>query len=760
MAASIIIFVWVQNELSYDSYHQQADQTFRVITHWENNGNISNNGSVPLPLKEKALTEIPAIENFSLFRLPFSSPVIEVRKGKIFKEKQLAYIEPEWFEQLDYIIKEGTTEAFFGNINSIALTEKRVKKYFGNISPIGKVLSIDSLQYTVEMVLVDNPANSSFQYEVMIPMGAYLANKQQLKNDLDWSNFNYMGFVTLTAAADIELVSQQLTDIFKRNEQYNSTTVSLKPLRDMRFDTSLRWDKLTHQNRSTVYVFALIGLLLLFVAAINYINLSTALVNKRVKEIGIKKIVGASFKHIFYQVLLETLLVCGISFLLTLVLVNTTLPILNTHLKTALTLDQIGLWQLLLGLLLLSGLLSGIYPALLFGKFKPLRLVQKTQQIKEGLSLRQTLVVAQFCIGLIVLMSTIVIYQQMRFNQNKDVGYDRTNVLQLSLEFFDFFKKENGKKWEVLEEELRAIPELQAIAQTNGSLVEIRSARGNALTWEGQVPNTLAPVFSLNADEYLKDVFDLEMVQGRWYQKDLETDKNHVIINEKAASTYGLKLGQQVTFSNKIGKVIGITKDFHYKSLHEPIEPLLISYNQRGSNTLLAKIKQGDIPTTLAKVEKMFTSIFPTIPFAYTFMDDNYLRLHESEVRMTWLFQLFAGLLIFLSCLGLFGLITFEIERRGKEIGIRKVLGASTGIIVQLLSKDFLRLILLALLLAIPVAHYSLQRWLETYAYQIEITRWPFALAGIIVLVVAIITLSFQSVRAALSNPVEKLRSE
>ena len=752
MAASIIIFVWVQNELSYDSYHQRADQTYRIITHWNSDGNISNNGSVPLPLKEKALAEIPAIESFSLLRLPFASPVVEVRKGKLFKEKHLTHVEKEWFEQFDYIIKEGSVESFFDNIYSIGLTEKRAKKYFGDISPIGKIVSIDSIQYMVEMVLADNPSNSSFQYEAMIPMSALHADKKQLKNDQNWSNFNYMGFVTLAESADLTAVSQQLSSIFKGSgdKYYNNTTVSLTPLADIRFDNSLRWDKLAHQNRSTVYILALIGFLILFVAAINYINLSTALVNKRVKEIGIKKVVGASFKHIFYQVLLETLLVCGISFVLALVMTHTTLPILNTHLETSLTLEKVGLWQLLIGLLLVASLLAGIYPAILFGRFKPLRLIQKIQQPKEGLSLRKTLVIAQFFIALIVLMSTIVIQQQLRFIQNKEVGYDRTNVLKLSLEYFEFFEKDNAKKWNLLEEKLREIPELQAIAQTNGSLVEIVSSRGNSLTWEGQTPNTMAPVFSLYADEYLVDVFDLKLIEGRWYQKNLETDKNNIIINEKAAATYGLTLGQQVTFANKIGKIIGITKDFNYKSLHQPIEPLLISYNERGSNTILAKVQQGDIPKSLAKVEKTFTSIFPDIPFTYTFMDDSYLKLHESEVRMTWLFQLFASLLIFLSCLGLFGLATFAIERRSKEIGIRKVLGASTRIIVQLLSKDFLKLIVFALLLAIPIAYYALQQWLESYAYRIDIHWWYFAIAGLVVLFVAFLTLSFQSIRAAL----------
>ena len=770
MAAALLIFVWVQNELSFDDYHKDSDRIYRVMSNikWGDDRMIWS--GVQLPLTEAA-TEIPEIEMIGKVRHIFSNPVLRTSTGKLFTEKNLAYVDENWFDLFKYEVIEGDLTTFSNNLYSIALTESKAVQFFGYKAAVGQTLYIDSIAYAVDLILKDNPTNSVLSFDGFIPLNARYADKDNLKNDQSWGNYDCLAFIKTKPQVNPKIVEEKLLAILDKNKRTekaeNTSFASLELLQDIRFSQAVTRDKFQHQNKSTVYIFALIGLLLLISASFNYVNLSTALINKRVKEIGVKKIVGASFGHIFWQVMIETLLLSSIAMVFALGLAQYGLPFLQEITGIALQIDisSYHIWYLLGGLIGLNVLVAGIYPATLFAGFKPIQLVRGKLLNQQGITLRKGLVVSQFIIAIIMLMSTVVAFQQLQFIQQKNVGYDRSYVLEISPQLFNGNYSENLKNFARFKQGLEGIAEFEAVAITNNSLVNIRSGNAGNFKWKGKAEDNRAAVSVLTADEDLLSVFDLTISDGRWFDKKITNDKNNYLINETAAQKLNIPepiVGAAVNFKNQEGRIIGVVKDFHYRSLHKKIAPLLITYNGQNysTGTILARVNGKTGTMALQKAAKEFAIHLPHIPFAYTFLDDSFEKMHESEAKMTLLFQIFACLLIFISCLGLFGLATFAIERRTKEIGIRKILGANTRLIVQLLSKDFLKLVLIALLIAIPIAWTMMQNWLENYAYRIEVNWWILAIVGGLIIGLAFLTVSIQSIRAALENPVKALKTE
>jgi len=770
MAGTLLIFVWVQNELTFDNYHKDGDRLYRMITHLDAGNKILNWSSVPYMLTEIAPTEIPEIETLATVGHIFTKPVFKTAQGALFTEKEFAYVDEEWLALFDYQIVKGSLKSFQNNIYSIALTETKAKQFFGDIPPIGQTLFMDSTTYTVDVILKDNPTNSVLQFNGFIPIKARFAKAKNRKNDRSWGNFNYQSFIKCKEGVNPKVIEEKLLVILdkyrtdKEKNIENDASISLEAIQDIRFSEVVDRDQYKHQNKSAVYLFALIGLMLLMSASFNYVNLSTALINKRVKEIGVKKIVGATFGHIFSQVITETVLLSALSLFFALGLAQFALPFLQevTGLPLELAISSPQLWIILAIMLGLNILIAGIYPAILFAGFKPIKLIKGKLLTQQGISLRKGLVVSQFVVAIAMLISTVITYQQLQFIQQKNVGYNRSYVLEISPQLFSGDFKVNLKKFSLFEKEIRQIPEFEAIARSSSSLVNIGSYTSGNFKWEG-LGEEEATVATLNANEDFLSVYDLEITEGRWFKSKLETDKKHVIINETAAKTFDLPqplIGAQITYRGKPGQIIGIVKDFHFKSMHHSITPLLISHNNGWARTISAKVNGRTGLQALKKAEAKFATHFPNLPFTYNFLDDAFEKMHETEAKMTLLFQIFAFLLIIISCLGLFGLATFAVERRTKEIGIRKVLGANTRLIVQLLSKDFLKLVGIALFIAIPLAYYGMQEWLNDYAYRVEMQWWMFALTGVAIVAIAFLTVSIQSVKAALQNPAEVLKSE
>ncbi|MEM6316023.1 MAG: ABC transporter permease [Bacteroidota bacterium] len=768
MSAAILIFLWVQNELNFDNHHADADRIHRVITHLDVGNEIWDWWTTPLSFAEIAAEEIPEIDQLTKFRRRHSTN-LKTGTGQLFKEISFGYIDENWFNLFDYDVLAGSVNQFNENIYSLALTASKAQKLFGYEAALGQTVYIDSVGYTVNMILADNPANTVLTFDGFMPLAAHLSVANNADDDKSWGNFNYLTFVKLKGNAPMKVVEEKMVailDEYRTSEtQQNNAAVSLEALSDIRFSETVTDDIFTHQNAQIVYVLAIIGLLLLLAASFNYINLSTALVNKRVKEIGVKKVIGASFQHVFFQLLIETGLISLFALVLAVGLAQLGMPFLRNITELPLQIDFRApqIWGLLVGVATLSTLLAGIYPAALFAGFRPIRLIKGKLLSEKGVSLRKGLVVAQFATAIIFATSTFFIYQQLQFIQQKNVGYDRSYVLKIEKGFSNEDWRTAFAKFGRFGESLKDIPEFEGVAMTNGSLVQINSSTAGNLDWDGKPADESAPIFTLQADESLLSVFDLQMTDGRWFDKALASDKNNVIINEAAAATYDFPrplVGSTIKFRGKSGKIIGVAKDFHFKSLHEKIDPLIISYNGEFKNTILAKVNGKTGPAALEKAQQQFATFFPDTPFDYTFLDDTFEKMHESEAKVTFLFQIFAGLLLFISCLGLFGLATFAVERRIKEIGIRKVLGANTQIIVRLLSKDFLQLIVLAMVIAAPIAWLITQNWLNNYAYHIEIQWWVFLVIGSGTLLLALLTVGTQGVKAALMNPAEVLKNE
>ncbi|MEM9722097.1 MAG: ABC transporter permease [Bacteroidota bacterium] len=762
MAASILIFIWVQNELSFDSFHEDPDSIYRVVQHLDFGDEIWHFDQVPMPLTYGIKSELMGVKSLAKANIG-KEPTLELEDGNLFQEPYLAYVDSGWFDIFRYQVILGDKASFYRNPFSIAITEGLSKKLFSEGDPLGKMIRLDTVEFRVAMVLANNPTNSIFQFKVFIPLQGYLADPEQLENELNWENSNYSTFVKISPTIEPDVLGKNITDLFVQRTGDSSSSFTLEPLQEVRFNELVESNAYASQNKAWTYILGIIGLLLLLAAGLNYINLSTALLNNRVKEIGLKKVMGASFQNIFWQVILESLLVSFAAFFFAILLAKICLPTFNnlTGIRFELSLSNPTLYGIFSGIILFSIFLSGFYPALLYARNNPIRIFEKNVG-QKGISLRKILVITQFSLAIVLLVSTFILFQQISYIQSKDVGYDRSYVVSISPDLWRGDWEQNERNFPVLEEELRSLAEFEAVASSNGSLVNIESANGG-LSWEGMDPDMDVLMVTLSADEYLMDLFEFDMVKGRWFDANKSLDIHNIILNETAIKTFNIPEpveGRKIKWRNKEGQIIGVVKDFHFSSLHKPIQPLLIFNTQGWSTMVMGRAKKSNIQEALAKSETIFNRLFPGQVFTYSFLDDTYTQMHRVELKMGTILKIFSGLIIFVACIGLFGLATYSVKRRTQEIGIRKVLGASSRSLVGLISKDFLKLVGLSILLASPIAWYIMDRWLESFAYQIEIHFWIFVLIGMLVLCLAFLTVSIHSFQVAIANPSDTLREE
>ncbi|GAB3180889.1 ABC transporter permease [Telluribacter humicola] len=760
LAASVLILLWVQNELSFDDYHHQADQTFRVT----NTLKVSDEPWVwsnsPLMLGEAALREVPGIERVTQFKKPWQALAFRINND-LRSEENAAFVDSTWFASFDYHFLLGDPKRALDEPNSIVLTESKAQNWFGEpAAAMGKMVRLDSLDMVVRAVVRDNPPNSSFRYDVLL---SNVQNRER-SHDENWNNFNYQLFLQLKAGTQPEKIGQQLTQLYHTYKKDSSITASLIPLRDIHFNTTFQSDSLPKGNRRTVTTLGLVGLLILIIASINYVNLATALTSQRAKEVGVKKIIGAGRKRLFAQFMTESTLLTLLALGLALAIIRLCLPLFNNFTGHQFTLDfQNGtLWLLLLGSIGLTILLSGVYPSLLLSSLEPVKVLKGGNVLSsKNTHFRQGLVIVQFTISIILIVSTIVIFQQLRFAQTQDPGYQREHVFTFQMPYSAGASTPNNRDF--IKHRLRELHGVVGVTSANQSIVDLQSKHSGSLKWEGRPEEYEPTVAQFSVEPETRSVLGLNLAQGRWFQEDMKLDTANVILNETAVKTLGLKapvVGQWFEFQGRRGQVIGVVKDFHFRSYHQKIEPMVLFYNPGWQMQVFARISPGAAARLLAEAERIWHERYPETPFRYTFLDESFDRLYQAERKAGQLFNVFANIAILISCLGLFGLATFSAERRTKEIGVRKVLGASVTSIISLLSRDFVILVLIALALATPVAWYAMHQWLQDFAYRIDIEWWVFVLAGTLAVGIALLTVSFQSVKAALMNPVKSLRSE
>ncbi|MBL7827493.1 MAG: ABC transporter permease [Saprospiraceae bacterium] len=768
MAAAMLIALWVQNELRFDSYHPNADNIWRLKTDLRiNETETWNWGSTPLKTPELC-AQTPGITATAQIMKPYGLSAVVQRGAELFDEKNYGFVGPGWFNMFQYDFAEGDASGFGERPNDMLITESLAAKIFGRRSALGATLRMDSVDYVIHGVLRDPRPESSFRENMLLPIEAWLKRGNYRKNDESWNNFNYTTFIELRPDASPEAAGAQLTQLLTEAKQDSNITLKLGALRDLHFDRSLKDDLFDKGSRRSVTAFSLIGALILLMAAINYVGLTTARAQTRAREAGIRKVVGASKAGLFAQFLGESALLASASGAIALILVHLSLPMFSELAGRSFSLPWNSAlpWLLLGGTTLATIALSGIYPALLMAGFNPIQALRGQGATPARSLFRQSLVVAQFAISVALLIATIVIGKQRAYIQNKDMGYDRDQIFTFAINWSlqrSLGVERSKTMVQNIDQTLRNSTTIAGLSQANDSPVHLQSTHSGSVKFDGLAEDAKPTVSILATDAYFADLFKLQLAEGRWFERGNKSDENNYVLNETAARQLGLPkpwLGQRFSLYDTEGLVIGIVKDFHFLPLHEKVPPLVAHNMPQWHGNFFVKTHPGKSKEALAVAESAWKAWFPNYPFKYTFLSEDFNRMYENEQRAASLFNLFSGIAGLLACLGLFGLATFVAVQRTKEIGVRKVLGASVTGITRLLTFDFLKLVLIAVLVAIPPAYYFMQQWLQDFAYRISLEWQIFALAGLIAVLVAFLTVGVQSVRAALADPVNSLRNE
>ncbi|HMH33416.1 MAG TPA: ABC transporter permease [Puia sp.] len=768
MAAAILILLWVQNELGFDSYHSNANRIYRIT--FSNKDKSQKWDGSPFPFANAAKQEIPGIENISKFLVPtWTNPVLNIG-DELYKEDRAVFADSNWFNIFHYDYIEGNAVAFNQNQNSIILTQSLAKKYFGNRAAVGQIIRIANIHYQVSAVVKDNPSNSSFQFNIFLPLEVHLSNMETKKNESSWNSFAWQTFAVLDQKAKPETISKQLTELLrrKRNDKETDIFVSFTALKEMHFETGIPDITIQHGDKKVVFLFTLLGSLLLLIACINYVNLSTARASLRTKEVSIKKIIGADRKSLFKQFMTESLLTSILALLVTLLIIQVSLPFFNRFIDKNLifSFSSLHIWELLAGTLLSTILLTGIYPAILLSSFKPLNTLRGFSVLKvKNTTLRKTLVVSQFAIAIALTISAIVIFKQLNFIQQNNEGYNRSQVFSVSipLTWLSSHGSTNKEQFNnILKQELLAGTSIEQATFTSGSIINTQLSMSGIVNWDGKGSDFDPLVFPLGVDVDFLKTFQLQLIEGRWFQAGNTADKHNYILNETAVTTLGIRkpyVGQWFALNGDTGRVIGLLKDFHIRSYHDKIGSVVVINNAQWANRLFIKTAPFKTSEALNKAKAIWKTFFPDNPFQYDFLDEEFAHLYRADLRTSALIGLFAMIAIFISGLGLYGLASFTAEQRTKEIGIRKVLGATVTNITTLLSKDFIKLVIFSFAIASPVAWWAMNKWLLDFAYRITISWWVFAVAGSGAILIALLTVSFQAIKAAITNPVKSLRT-
>jgi putative ABC transport system permease protein len=759
MACSLLIVLWVNDERNVDAFHENKERIYTIYERQFYDGKVEAGFSTPGLLPEEMKRVMPEIE-YSTGLGWFNEATFAVGK-KIVNHKG-TFASQDFLTMFSYPLLHGDKRTALKDPTSIAISRKMAEVFFGNAeAAIGKTIRYENMiDYQVSAVFENVPDNSSFKFDYLLNWDQFLEYHQWAK---EWGNNGPETIIMLKANADPNLVKQKIVKFLDNYNKDQGPTFRIE-LDMQRFDerylnSNFKNGVITGGRSEYVRLFTIVAIFILVIACINFMNLTTARSIKRSKEIGIRKVVGALRGSLMGQFLGEAVFLAFLSMVLSLVIVALLLPAFN-----ALTLKNIsigitdpGFWLMLLALTIVTGLLSGSYPALFLSGFRPIGVLKGTMKFtSSAVWFRKGLVVFQFVLSTILIIGTIIISKQVSYVQSTNLGYDKENLIFIPIE------GELVKNYDLMKQKLSALPELKNVSRITATPTSIEQNTGG-VSWDGKDPN-VSIMFTQAAVGYdFMKTMNLKLLLGRDFSKDLPTDSVGYIINESALARIGYKdpIGKPLTFWGVKGHIIGVVKDFHFTSLHTPIQPLVLRHDREGNyGNVLVRTSPGKLREAIAKIGQICKVINPEFPFTYYFADEEYQKLYEREQVISKLSNYFAILAIFISCLGLLGLAMFTAEQRMKEIGIRKVLGATIGSVFALLSRDFLVLVFIALLIASPIAWMVMSNWLQDYTYRIPIAWWMFALAGGAAILIALLTVSFQSMKAAMANPIKSLRTE
>jgi len=755
MTCSMLILMWVQHELSFDKFNKNASEIYRVVENqYYAGGQVFPVAVTPSPLAPALKEKFPEIAKAT--RFSFRSLTIK-KDDKIFTEG-VAFADPDIFEIFILPFVKGDAPTALSAPHAIVLTEEAATKYFGADEPLGQVLRINNRDdFLVTGVIKNIPDNAHLKYDLLAPF-IYL---QELGSSMEnWGTNWCYTYVLLQNHTLRHAVDQKIIDLIKKNNAKSATEIYLQPLTEIHLYSSGKYaaDISGHGDIQYVRIFAVIALFVLLIACINFMNLATARSEKRAKEVGLRKVVGAQRHQLIKQFFSEAIILSMLAFVAALMLTEMLLPIFNDLSGKTLTLSRLEpvLFFSFFAIALLCGIISGSYPAFYLSSFSPIKTLKSNRSAPAGGSLfRKLLVVFQFALSVIMIIGTLVVSRQMDFIRNKNLGLEKENL------GYVWMSGEFRKKHEVAKQELLKNPNIVSITCTSQLPTYVASS-SSGWQWEGKDPADEVLMHYVNVDADFVQTFKMEMAAGRFFSRDFPADSHAVVVNETAVEVMGMEspIGKRLSSGADDLTVIGVVKDFHFKPLQAKIEPLVMLMEPNRYYAMVMRTRPENIAATIVFVEKTYKQFNADTPFYFNFLDQDYDNLYRAEQRAGKLSGYFSIIAILIASLGLYGLASYMAEQRTKEIGIRKVLGASAPALFFLLSKNFLLLAGIANLIAWPVAYWVMSGWLQNYAYRIALNVDTFFVAAVLAMVIVLVTVSYQALKAALANPVEALRYE
>ncbi|MFD2571030.1 ABC transporter permease [Spirosoma soli] len=766
ITCAILLGLYVNDELSFDRYHTNADRIFRLNLHikWADNEFKIGVGSSPMgPALQQEYPEVKQV-----LRVKPSKETLFRAGEKTLYVKDIIYADSTLFKFFDYDFIEGSPKNALTSRTSVVLTQKLALSLFGKTDGIlGKVVTVkENLPFTIAGVIKDAPANHHLTFEAILPYANVAVSGIDPSK---WDSFTSMTYVLLNQPGDQSKLESKMATFYKKyiakaigadNGTKITFDITFQPLVNMHLRSTHLMGEENGGNMAFVYTFSAIGLFILLIAIVNYINLATARSAGRAKEIGVRKAVGSLRSQLIGQFLTESMLLTFLALMISSLLLFAFLPLFNSLADKTLI---INLWSaktlgLALGFTLLIGLVSGLYPALILSRFKPVAILKGAFTTSgQGIVLRKSLVVLQFTISMVMIVGTIIVYRQLQYMRTTELGFNQEQVVTIPLKAPSVQQTAAVLKSKLLQNAI-----IKGVSLTDGSVGDGMNDKSTFSFYAGGTEQPVSTEY-FSVDHDFLNVLGIKLKEGRNFSPDLASDSTGtVLINEAMLKRLGWKnrTAGLIEFDTRKIPIAGVIRDFHLRSLHNRIEPLVLVFHKDRGDRLLVRVSPQNVPAALAFVKDVYEKVNPNQPFDYAFLDQTFAQQYRSDERKGGLFLGFSGMAIFIACLGLFGLATFTAEQRTKEFGVRKVLGASVSSLVALLSKDFLKLVLIAIVIAAPLAWYAMNQWLQNFAYKINIEWWIFALAGLLAMSIALITVSFQSVKAALMNPVKSLRTE
>ena len=752
IASVVLISLWISEEISFDDFHARNDQIYRVVIDFENSSQASICGALGPAAKE----EIPEILDYTRIWGGWECQIYN--EANYTKEKG-SFADPSILTVFTFPLIEGDSSTALLNAHSIVITERIAQKLFKEESALGKIVQIknrwgEKEDFEITGIMKQTPSNSHIQFDFLF---SYTLLNEWYRQDWaeQWSNFSFFTYLLAQENSSPNIISNKITECYNSHKD-TPRSLHVEPLKDVYLNAEVANLLGPSGNSLYVNIFSMIAILLLVGACINYMNLATAKAMKRAKEVGLRKVIGAKRGEIILQNFGESVLLSLLSFPIILLLIELMIPLFNNIIGKELFVDYMNP-QVLFGmfsLIVLTGIISGIYPAIYISSFTPAAILkQGTGGLGSRNSFRKVLVVFQFTLSIIVIVSALITSAQMKFIESKKLGFEKENLLYAWVP---------GKNNDVLKTELQKNPNILNVGASGAQLDWIGWWTG-INKWDGKESEDFISFGILEVGYNYLETYKMEMERGRYYSEIFSADiEKSIIINQTAAKLMKLSdpVGKTIHYSGKERTIIGVVKDFHFQSLHEEIGPMLFVLYPQQLRCLGIRISKNDIPSTINYINEVLADNILDEKVEVKFLDDQLNQLYKSETERSTLFFYFSIISIFIASLGLFGLAAYSIEQRKKEIGIRKVLGASVTMIVTTLSREFIQWIIISNIIAIPIAYYIMEKWLQDFAYRIELNLWLFLMGGFIALLIALTTVSYQSIKAATANPVESLRNE